>query len=138
MWDRAYWKEVVVFRLNPGSSLQMAHGRVNALVIALILGNLLFNIVANASFKVSAESPNLRGFLTWQVVSNLAGFITVLTLTGLLRFIPLSIAFPVTTGLAVIGVQVVAGHWLFGEAISLEQWLGTLLVVVGIVLLTWE
>lgn len=127
-----------MFRLNSGSSVQMAGGRVNALVVALVLGNLFFNIVANASFKVSAASPNLRGFLTWQVIGNLAGFITVLTLTGLLRFIPLSMAFPVTTGLAVIGVQVVAGHWLFGETISAEQWLGTLLVVIGIVLITRE
>ncbi len=127
-----------MFRLHLGSGAQIAGGRVNSLVVALFLGNLLFNIVANASFKVSAESPNLRGFLTWQVIGNLAGFITVLTLTGLLRYIPLSMAFPVTTGLAVIGVQVVAGHWLFGETISAEQWLGTLLVIIGIILLTWE
>ena len=67
--------------------------------------NLLFNVVANASFKVSATSPNWRSFVTWQVIGNLAGFVTVLTLTGLLRFIPLHVAYPVTVGLAVIGVQ---------------------------------
>lgn len=103
-------------------------------VLALLAANLLFNIVANASFKVSAASTNWRGFLSWQVVGNLAGFITVLTLTGLLRFIPLNIAYPVSTGLAVIGVQVGAAWWLFHEPISSTQWLGTLLIAAGILL----
>ena len=38
-----------------------------AILFALVGGNLLFNIVANASFKLSAASPDWRGFLTWQV-----------------------------------------------------------------------
>jgi multidrug transporter EmrE-like cation transporter len=103
-------------------------------VAALLIGCTLFNIVANASFKAAAQSPNWRGFLSWQVVGNLAGFITVLTLTGLLRFIPLAIAFPVTTGLAVIGVQVAAAALIFHEPISPAQWLGTGVIIVGIFL----
>ncbi|MGQ9491627.1 MAG: SMR family transporter [Anaerolineae bacterium] len=101
---------------------------------ALLAGNLLFNIMANASFKLSAIAAGWRGFLAWQVIGNLAGFITVLTLTGLLRYLPLHVAYPVTAGLAVIGVQVAAARWLFGEVISPGQWLGTLLVIAGIVL----
>lgn len=101
----------------------------------LVAGNLLFNIIANASFKLSATSPHWRGFLAWQVAGNLAGFITVLTLTWLLRLVPLHVAYPVTAGLAVAGVQVVAARWLFGETISSGQWLGTLLVITGIVLI---
>jgi hypothetical protein len=38
------------------SIVQTMATHINGLVVALILGNLLFNIVANASFKVSAES----------------------------------------------------------------------------------
>lgn len=102
--------------------------------LALLLSNLLFNILANASFKVSAFSPTWRGFLTWQVVGNLAGFITVLTLTGLLRTVPLHTAFTVTTGLAVIGVQIGAAAWLFHEPISRADWVGTGLIVLGILL----
>lgn len=119
-------------RMNPEALLPELSGRANILIATFILVNLVFNIVANASFKLSAESPNWRGFLTWQVIGNLAGFITVLTLTGLLRYIPLSLAFPLTTGLMVIGVQVVASHWLFGEGISSGRWVGTILVVIGI------
>lgn len=125
-----------MFHLNFRSDVQTTAAHVNLLVIALILGNLLFNIVANASFKVSVESFNWKDFLFWQVVGNLSGFITVITLTWLLRYIPLHIAFPLTTGLAVIGVQVIAGLLLFGESISIPQWVGTMLVVLGIVMLT--
>lgn len=103
---------------------------------ALLAGNLLFNIMANASFKLSAAAEGWRSFVTWQVIGNLAGFITVLTFTGLLRYLPLHVAYPLTAGLAVIGVQVAAARWLFGEAISPGQWLGTLLVVAGIVLVS--
>lgn len=125
-----------MFHLHFRSDVQTMAAQINTLVLALILGNLLFNILANASFKVSAESSNLRSFLFWQVIGNLAGFITVITLTWLLRYIPLHVAFPLTTGLAVIGVQIVAGMLLFGETISFNQWLGTILVVLGIALLS--
>lgn len=108
-----------------------------SIVPLVLLGdNLFFNILVNAGFKLSATSSEWRGFLVWQVIGNLAGFITVLTLTGLLRYLPLHVAYPVTAGLAVIGVQVVAARWLFGEAISSGQWLGTLLVAIGIVLVS--
>lgn len=102
------------------------------IITSLLVGNLFFNILANASFKLSAMGPNWRSFLVWQVVGNLAGFITVLTLTGLLRFIPLRAAFPVTAGLAVIGVEIFAAWLFFHEPISSRQWLGALLVAGGI------
>jgi multidrug transporter EmrE-like cation transporter len=107
-------------------------GHTALMAVGLTTANLLFNIVANASFKVSADSRTWRTFLFWQVLGNLAGFITVLTLTGLLRYLPLRIAFPLTTGLAVIGVQVAAAYWLFREPITLRQWMGTLLIAAGI------
>ncbi len=106
-----------------------------ALVIALLASNLLFNILANSSFKASAASPTWRDFLAWQIIGNLCGFITVLTLTWLLRFLPLSIVFPVTTGLAVIGVEVASTRIFFNEPVTSVQWLGTLLITVGILLI---
>lgn len=42
---------------------------------SLILIDLSFDILANASFRVSALSETWRGMLTWQVIGNLAGFI---------------------------------------------------------------
>ena len=104
------------------------------LTFVLVGVHFSFNIISAAGFKLSAQSQNVRGFLVWQLVGNLAGFITVLALTALLRYIPLSIAYPVTTGLAVIGVQVVAAGYLFHEPISSRQWLGVLFIVGGILL----
>jgi multidrug transporter EmrE-like cation transporter len=114
------------------ADIQGVLGRVSLSTTILLLTNLAFNILANASFKYSAFSRDWHHFLAWQILGNLAGFITVITLTGLLRFIPLSVAFPVTTGLAVIGVQIASARFLFGESVSPAQWLGTLLIVAGI------
>jgi hypothetical protein len=55
-----------MFHIDFKSDVQTMATHVNGLVVALILGNLLFNIVANASFKVSAESANWKGFLFWR------------------------------------------------------------------------
>jgi multidrug transporter EmrE-like cation transporter len=125
-----------MFRMNFRPDVQVLRPRSAITITVLTGGNLLFNIVANASFELSAASPAWRGFLAWQIAGNLAGFITVLTLTGLLRFVPLHVAYPVTGGLAVIGVQVVAAELIFHEQISSAQWLGTLLVVAGIALIS--
>jgi len=106
--------------------------------MTLVGSNLLFSIVANVSFKFSATSSSWRGFLAWQLLGNVAGFITVLTLTGLLRFVHLRVAYPITAGLAVIGVQVVAAALLFREPVSPAEWLGSLLVVIGMGLIGRE
>ena len=103
---------------------------------ALVAVSVLFNIVASSGFKMSAASTNWRSFLALQAVGNFSGLVTVLALTGLLRLTSLHVAYPVTTGLSVVGVQVVAAALLFREAISPTQWLGTLLIVAGIVLIT--
>lgn len=102
---------------------------------ALITLNVLFSIFANAAFRVSARSATWSAVLIWQVVGNLAGVITVVSLTGLLRYMPLTIAFPVTTGMSILGVQLVAAKWLFNEPINGIQWTGSLLIGVGIFLL---
>jgi len=73
---------------------------------ALIALNVLFTIVANAAFRVSARSPTWNGVLTWQIVGNLAGLVTVVSLTGLLRYLPLTVAFPVTTGMGILRIWI--------------------------------
>jgi multidrug transporter EmrE-like cation transporter len=113
--------------LKPPSSI-------NAFYVAgLLIANIILNILANIGFKFSAESTTLRGFLIWQVFGNLAGLGTVIALTLLLRFLPLHIAFPVTTGLSLLGVQVLAAALYFNETITPIQWLGTLLIIFGVV-----
>jgi multidrug transporter EmrE-like cation transporter len=115
-----------------GSLTLPKSGEATTFVLALIAVNLAFNILSNASFRVSALSGTWRGILSWQVVGNLAGLVTVISLTLLLRYLPLSVAFPLTTGLTVLGVLLVASSWIFHEPISGRQWLGTLAIVLGI------
>ncbi len=104
------------------------------MMTVLIALNVAFSIVANAAFRVSARSATWSEVVGWQVVGNLAGFVTVVSLTGLLRYVPLAIAFPVTTGMSILGVQVVAARWLFHEPVGTWQWLGALLIGLGVFL----
>jgi len=108
---------------------------VRTTMVALIALNVLFTIVANAAFRVSARAATWTDVLAWQVVGNLAGLVTVLSLTGLLRYLPLTIAFPLTTGIGILGVQLVGARWLFNEPIGLTQWAGALLIGLGVFLI---
>jgi multidrug transporter EmrE-like cation transporter len=105
------------------------------LIAGLFLLNLVFNVIGNASFKLSALAANWKGLVGWQVVGNLAGLVTVLTLTGLLKYLPLHVAQPMVQGLAIIGVQILAARLFFHENISPTQWFGLLVIVVGIFLI---
>src|SRR5512136_2123898 len=108
----------------------------NTLIIAgLLVLNLMFNILGNASFKLSTLAANWKGLVGWQVVGNLAGFITVLTLTGLLKYLPLHVAQPMVQGLAIIGVQIVAARLFFHESISPTKWIGMIVIIAGIILI---
>ncbi len=101
----------------------------------LLLINFIFNIVGNAGFKLSAQAPNWKGLLGWQVVGNIAGLITVLALTGILKYLPLHVAQPMTQGLAIIGVQIIAARLFFHESITLVHWIGIFLIIGGIILI---
>jgi multidrug transporter EmrE-like cation transporter len=116
------------------STIHLKQGH-TPIIVGLLLLNMVFNILGNASFKLSALAANWKGLVGWQVVGNLAGFITVLTLTGLLRYLPLHVAQPMVQGLAIIGVQIVASRLFFHEVISPTQWLGMAVIIAGIVLI---
>lgn len=100
------------------SSLFSNPEKLSLLTFGLFFANFLFNVISNASFKFSAQSPTWNGIIAWQIAGNLAGFITVICLTLLLRHTTLNIVYPVTAGLSVVGVQVFAAWLLFHEPIS--------------------
>lgn len=124
-----------MFRIASSSAAPAPSAKQGFLVGALFIANLVFGTVSNSSFKLSAMSTSWKHFILWQVVGNLAGFLGVLALTGVMRFIPLHVAHPIAMGLTVISVQVVAAGAIFREAISPMQWVGTGLIVVGILLI---
>jgi len=107
-----------------------------AVITGLVLVNLAFTVASNVGFKWSALSTDWRTFVTWQVVGNLAGFLSVLAFTALLRLISLHLAYAVTAGLGFLAVQVIGAHLIFHEMVTRGQWLGIVLIVSGIVLVS--
>lgn len=106
-------------------------------VLALVALNLSFVVTSNISFKLSALSPGWPGFLKWQVVGNVAGFLGVLSLTGVLRYLPLHVGYGLNAGLGLILVELVGARWILREEITPTQWLGVVLAALGVSLIAW-
>lgn len=90
--------------------------------------------VANMLLTVSAHANALVSFLVFQIAGNLVGFLGILAYTGLLRTLPLHVAFPLSRGAAVIGVQLVASLLVFREVFKLTEIAGTVVVAAGVIL----
>ncbi len=106
-------------------------------VLALVALNLAFLLASQLSFKLSALSPGWPGFLKWQVVGNLTGFLGVLSLTGLYRYLPLHLGYALNVGLGLILVEVVGARWILREEIAPMQWVGVALTALGVFLIAW-
>lgn len=106
-------------------------------ISGLTLANLAFTVISNSGLKLSAASRGWQAFLWWQIVGNLSGFLGVLAFTFLLRFISLHLAYALTAGLGFLCVQILAARFIFQEPISMVQWLGTLLIGAGIIIVSW-
>ena len=89
---------------------------------------------ANILLKRSAEAGGVWIFLAFQLAGNLAGLGGVLLYTGLLKRMPLHVAFPLSRGVAVLGVQLAASVFFFHERFSLTEAAGTAVVAAGIIL----
>ena len=108
----------------------------NVFIVALLLVNLLCILLSHVSFKWSAMSSDWKGFLRWQVVGNAAGFVSVLSLTALLRFLSLHLANAITVGLGFVLVQVIGARLIFHEAVTRTGWAGAGLILGGILLIS--
>jgi multidrug transporter EmrE-like cation transporter len=108
------------------------------MIAVLIALNLAFSIVANVAFRLSAVSATWNDMFRWQLLGHLAGSVTVVALTCMLRNVPLGIAFPVTTGMSLLGVQIVAARGVFHEPINTMQWAGSVLIGLGLVLVQYR
>lgn len=101
--------------------------------VLLITCYLVFVTGANVLLKRSAEAGAGWPFLLLLIAGNLAGFVGILAYTGLLRELPLHIAFPLTRGFVVIGI-LASSVLVFGERIRLTEAAGVALVAAGIIL----
>lgn len=104
--------------------------------VILVLGHMFFNILGNICFKLSAEGQGLWAFLLWQLAGNLAAFTGTMSYTFSMRYLPLHVAYPLTQGLGVLGVTVVAANMVFHEIILPAQWIGIVSIAGGIVFLS--
>lgn len=93
-----------------------------------------FVTAANALLKLSADANGVWLFVAFQAGGNLAGLAGVLAYTGLLRRMPLHVAFPLSRGAAVLGVQLAAAVFFFHERFSLTEAAGAAVVAAGIIL----
>jgi undecaprenyl phosphate-alpha-L-ara4N flippase subunit ArnE len=105
-------------------------------IVGLVAANFCLNVFSQTCLKKSAIVHGVKQIFIWQVAGNFSGFLGVLIFTALLRYLPLAVAFPVIQGVAVIGVQLIAARIFFKEKITLVQWLGTALVIAGILLIS--
>ncbi len=105
-------------------------------IVGLTLANLIFTVISNIGFKLSADSSGWQAFLWWQVVGNLAGFLSVIAFTILLRLISLHVAFAITAGFGFALVQVLGARLVFHEAITNWQWFGVALITSGIIIVS--
>ncbi len=102
----------------------------NALFLAVYL---VFVTAANVLLKQAAGAGAGLPFLALLVAGNVVGFGGILAYTGLLRTLPLHIAFPLSRGFAVIGV-LASSLLLFHEQLKVTEAIGAALVTAGIVL----
>ncbi len=100
----------------------------------LVVAYAFFVTAANVLLKLSAGAAGFWPFVLPLAAGNLLGLVGILTYTLLLRALPLHVAFPLTRGAAVLGVQVAASLVVFREVLRPTEIVGAALVAAGIAL----
>ena len=101
---------------------------------ALLAAYFVFVTASNVLLKLSADARETWMLAALFAAGNVAGFVGVLAYTGLLRTLPLHVAFPLSRGLVVLGVQLLASLLFFHERFTVREAGGVALVTAGIIL----
>ena len=125
------------FRASPALKATIASlGALQLLVVLVLVAvNQFFNVGATLSFAASGHAEQLRTFVAWQIIGGVFGLGVNLTFAGLVRYWSLSFANVTGIALAFVSAQVFAAYMILHEPFAWPQWLGTSLVVVGVVLI---
>jgi len=107
------------------------NGLKNALFLACYCASVT---AANVLLTLSAHAEATWPFVLLQIAGNLSGFVGILVYTGMLRSLPLHVAFPLSRGAAVIGVQLIASLLVFHEVFRLTEVAGIVVVAAGVIL----
>jgi drug/metabolite transporter (DMT)-like permease len=106
-------------------------------MLGLTALNQLMNIGATSAFAVSGKSETSRGFLAWQLIGSIFGLGTQLTFAGLVRASSVQLASAIGIGLAFVSAEVFSAYGLFHEPFTRLQWLGVLVVFVGLMFIIY-
>lgn len=118
---------------------EMQGGTATALAYLAMAAVVICNIVGNIFMKIGSSAVGSRavllGLFGWQTAAGLLCFgLGVLFYALALKTLPLHVAQAVAA-LQFVGV-VTAAVLVFGEAMSLEKWLGIALICSGLLLVT--
>lgn len=98
--------------------------------------SIVFNVLTNAGFKLSAVNENIPskrwGFFAGALVF---GLLNSFYFTESLKTIPLQIASAIFFSLTIIGLFLVS-HFYFGEAFTVKGLLGGAFIIVGVILVS--
>ncbi len=109
--------------------------KISELPAPVFLGlTLVFQVAAHIFLKFAAGATPLWAMIAFSV-GNLAGLVGVLTYTGLLKKLPLHLAFPVVQGLVALGVLAIGSYCIFHESFTRNEIIGCSLVLAGVILL---
>lgn len=111
------------------------------LKIVMIVGIGLVALAALAAsqigFKYASGASGLKSTLLWFLGAGVAGTVSMLLYTFILRYIPLHVGYAILFGLGFVVVQVVAARLILKESVSVLQWIGGAVVVAGILMVAF-
>ena len=103
------------------------------MVIMVLLLTVTFEVSEQLCWTM--KSRVLRRGWIWIVAGLIAHVAQLAAWFFLLKLLPLSVALPLT-GLDYVGVAFMSA-WLFSERLDWRRWLGTWLIVIGMVMIGW-
>lgn len=104
-------------------------------LLAIVIFDQICNVGAITGFALSGKASSAREFLAWQALGSLFGLATQLSFAGMVRLGSVRFANTIDIGLAFLTAQLFSAYLFFHEPFTSAQWFGTVLIVIGVVLL---
>ncbi len=104
------------------------------LLYSSIIANILTNVGFNLSALNDATPAKKWGYFSGGLVF---GLINSLLFTECLKYIPLQVASAIFFSLTIVGLSL-AAHFVFGEDVSVRQIIGTIVIIAGVILVSFK
>jgi small multidrug resistance pump len=106
------------------------------LVLLAAVNNSIGSLLLKKS-RLVATDPGLLSLLLspWFVAGLLFYGVNVVIFAKALDKLPVSSAYPVLAGVG-FGIIAIAGSWLFGDRLGLNQWIGMGAILTGVIILS--